>query len=185
MPVLDDLLSGDDGRATAAVELVTAEHLPALEAALAGPNPDARWWAVAGLARIGGEHATNLLLNAAADPDPNLRAAAIYGLGRQPAPVAIPLLLNTLDDPSEYLARLATDALIATGKAAAPALIETLEHSPQPRVRANAARALALIADTSAIPALFRALADESSLVQHWADHGLERMGVGQVYFKP
>ena len=78
-----------------------------------------------------------------------------------------------------------TDALIAMGKAATPALIKTLVQSPQPRVRANAARALALIADPSAIPALFGALEDESSLVQHWADHGLERMGVGQVYFKP
>ena len=76
-------------------------------------------------------------------------------------------------------------ALIKIGQEAIPLLIEALEHNPQARVRANAARALALIADTSAIPALFRALEDESSLVQHWADQGLERMGVGQVYFKP
>jgi HEAT repeat protein len=185
MPVLEDLFCGDDERAAAALEWVTAEHLPALEAALVSPDPDARWWAVASLARIAGDRATTLLLNAAAGADPDLRAAAIYGLGRHAAPTAMPLLIQSLDDPSEYLARLAVDALIAIGKPAVPSLIETLEHSPQPRVRANAARALALIADTSAIPALFRALEDESSLVQHWADQGLERMGVGQVYFKP
>jgi HEAT repeat protein len=175
MPVLDDLFSGDDDRAAAAVEQVTAEDLPALEAALSDPDPDVRWWAVAGLARVGG----------AVDPDPNLRAAAIFALGRQPDPAAIPLLLQILGDSSEYLARLAADALITIGPAAVSALIEALEHSPQPRVRANAARALALIADTSAIAALFRALEDDSSLVQHWADQGLDRMGVGQVYFKP
>ena len=185
MPVLEDLFSGDDARAAAAVEQVTAEHLPALEAALSGPNPDARWWAVAALARIGSEHATQLLLATAQDPDPNLRAAAIYALGRQAAPAAIPYLIQVLDDPSEYLSRLATDALIGMGQAAVTGLIEALEHSPQPRVRANAARALAMIADTRAIPALFRALEDESSVVQYWADQGLERMGVGQVYFKP
>jgi len=105
MPVLDDLFSGDDVRAAAAVEQVTAEHLPALEARLAGPDPDARWWAVAGLARLGGERATELLLAAAADADAGLRAAAIFGLGRQAVPSAIPLLIQILDDPSEYLGR--------------------------------------------------------------------------------
>ena len=40
-------------------------------------------------------------------------------------------------------------------------------------------------ADTRAIPALFKALEDESAIAQYWADEGLERMGVGQVYFKP
>jgi HEAT repeat protein len=52
-------------------------------------------------------------------------------------------------------------------------------------VRVNLARALALIGDTAAIPALFRALDDESAIVAHWADEGLERLGVGQVYFRP
>ncbi|MEP7359198.1 MAG: HEAT repeat domain-containing protein [Anaerolineales bacterium] len=183
MPVLDELFSGDDARAEAALERVAAEHLPALEAALAGPDLDARWWALAGLARIGGQRAGELLLAAASNGDPDLRAAAIYGLGRQPA--AIPLLIQTLGDPSEYLSRLAADALITLGAAAVAPLIEALAHSPLPRVRANASRALALIADTRAIPALFHALEDDSSLVQHWADQGLERMGVGQVYFKP
>jgi HEAT repeat protein len=185
MSVLDELFSGDDVLAAAALEQVTAEDLPALEAALSGPYPDVRWWAVAALARIGGALATRLLLATAVDPDSNLRAAAVFALGRRPDPAAIPLLLQILGDSSEYLARLAADALITIGQAAVPPLIEALEHSPQPRVRANAARALALIGNTSAIPALFRALEDESSLVQHWADQGLERMGVGQVYFKP
>ena len=185
MPVLDELFSGDDERAAAAAEQVTAVCLPALEAALAGADADARWWAVAALAHLGGERATQLLLKAASGSDADLRAAALHGLGRQAAPEAIPLLLQALDDPSQYLARLAADALIAIGRPAVPQLIELLEHSPMAGARTHAARALALIGDTAAIPALFRALEDESSLVQHWADEGLERMGVGQVYFKP
>lgn len=185
MTVLDDLFSGNDERAEAAAVLVTAADLPALAAALAGPDPDARWWAVGGLARIPGEAATQLLLQAAADADANLRAAALHALGQHGGPEAIPALLQALGDASDYLARLATDALVHAQPQAVPELIAILKDNPQPRVRANAARALAFIGDTSAIPALFGALSDESILVQHWADEGLERMGVGQVYFKP
>lgn len=185
MTVLEDLFSGDDERASAAAPLVTAADLPQLAAALAGADPDARWWAVAGLAHIPGEAATQLLLTAAEDGDPNLRAAALHALGQHGGPEAIPALLRALDDASDYLARLATDALVNTQPQAVPELIAVLKTHPHPRVRANAARALAFIGDTSAIPALFEALSDESILVQHWADEGLERMGVGQVYFKP
>ena len=93
-------------------------------------------------------------------------------------------LLFSLADSSDYLARLATDALIRVGAPAVASLARALGQDAQPRVRANAARALALIGDTAAIPALFDALDDESALVQNWAEEGLERMGVGQVYFR-
>lgn len=185
MTVLDELFSGDDERAAAAAPSVTAEHLPALEAALAGSDPDSRWWAVAGLAQIPGEHATRLLLAAAEDSDPNLRAAALHALGQRGGPEAVPALLRALGDASDYLARLATEALVRSAPHAVPELIAALQQDPRPRVRANAARALSIIADPAAIPALFAALEDESILVQHWAEEGLEKMGVGQVYFKP
>jgi HEAT repeat protein len=185
MSNLDDLFCGDDERAAAAAPLMAAHDLPALAAALAGTDPDARWWAVAGLAYIPGAPATQLLLRAAEDVDPNLRAAALHALGQHGGPEAIPALLRALGDASDYLARLATDALVHATPQAVPELISTLKTHPHPRVRANAARALAFIGDTSAIPALFGALSDDSILVQHWADEGLERMGVGQIYFKP
>ncbi len=185
MTVLDDLFSGDDARAAAAAPLVTSEDLPALEAALAGHDPELRWWAVAGLAHIPDERATKLLLTAAEDHDPNLRAAALYALGRRGGPEAVPALLLALGDASDYLARLATESLVRTAPHAVPALIAALQNDPRPRVRANAARALALIADPAATPALFAALQDESILVQHWAEEGLEKLGVGQLYFKP
>jgi HEAT repeat protein len=93
--------------------------------------------------------------------------------------------LFALSDASPYLARIATDALIQIGKPAVPGLIRTLEADAHSQVRANAARALALIGDTSAIPALYRALEDDSVVARHWAEEGLDRMGLGQVYFKP
>ena len=185
MSVLGDLFSGDDQLAAAAAPLVTGADLPALAAALAGADPDARWWAVVALTKIPADRASSLIQQAAVDPDPNLRAAALHGRGQRAAPEAIPTLLRALGDPSDYLARLATEALVNIAQPAVPGLILALQQDPHPGVRANAARALALIADPSSIPALFGALNDESILAQHWADEGLERMGVGQIYFKP
>jgi HEAT repeat protein len=185
MPVPHELFAGDDERAEAALAAVEPGWLPELLAALADENVDTRWWAVRALALLPGAEAAAPLLRAAADPDPTVRAAAFFALGERAAPEGIAPLVAALGDASEYLARLAADALTHIGPSAVPALINSLAQSPQPRVRLYAARALAAIGDPSAIPALFNALEDESALVQYWADEGLERMGVGQVYFKP
>ncbi|HLE29487.1 MAG TPA: HEAT repeat domain-containing protein [Anaerolineales bacterium] len=185
MTVLDELFSGDDARAAAVLEHVDAAHLPALAEALASGGADSRWWAACALARLPDARALNALLAAAIDPDPDVRAAVLQGLGEQRAPEAVAPLLFALADDSSYLARLAADALIRIGKPAVPSLIRALENDAAPHVRVHAARALALIGDIAAVPALFHALEDESAMVQHWAEEGLDRMGVGQVYFKP
>src|SRR5262245_38455324 len=112
MSLLDELFSGDDERAMAAAPLVGPEHAPALAAALAGPDAEARWWAVMGLAHIPGDNVTQLLIHAALDHDANLRAAALHALGQHGGQGAIPVLLQALDDNSDYLARLAADALV-------------------------------------------------------------------------
>jgi HEAT repeat protein len=183
MSVLDELFSGDDERAQAAASLVTVDCLPALRAALAAQEPDRRWWAVAALAHVPGEQATELLTAAVGDPDADLRSAAVHALGYRAAPESVPPLLRALRDPSDYVARLATDALIRIGRPAVPELIEALNHDPHPRVRAGAARALAYSGDPAAIPALFGAIEDESLMVQYWVEEGLDKLGVGQVYF--
>lgn len=187
MTSLDDLFSGDEARASAALAAVDETHLPALLGALATGDADARWWAVCALARLSNNRATDALLTAAADPDPEVRTAALHALGHEVrrAPEAVTPLLFALGDRSLYVARIAADALIHIGEPAVPGLIRALENDAAPQVRANAVRALALIGDKSAIPALFHALDDDSMMVQHWAEEGLERMGVGQVYFKP
>lgn len=185
---LDNLFSGDDDRALAALAGISPEHLPELQTALADASVDTRWWAVRALAELARRPdpvALELLLTAMADPDSDVRAAVFQALGEARAVDAVIPLLFSLNDSSPYLARLATDALIHIGAPAVPGLIRALENDVESRVRVNAARALALIGDPAAIPALFHALEDESQLVQHWADEGLERLGVGQVYFQP
>jgi HEAT repeat protein len=185
MPALDDWFSGDDARMTAALGRITEADLPALREAAASREPETRALAATALGAIKSEDALAALLPLSADPDATVRAAAFHALGQQRAAEAVTPLLFALSDRSPYLARLAADALIQIGEPAVLPLIEALDHEVEPRVRVNLARALALIADARAIPALFRALDDESHLVEHWADAGLEKMGVGQVYFKP
>lgn len=185
---LNNLFSGEDDRALAALAQIGPEHLPDLKIALTSLDVDTRWWAVRALAELARQAdpiALSLLLITTADADVDVRAAVFQGLGEARTIEAIPPLLFALSDASSYLARLATEALIQIGAPAVPGLIRALENDVEARVRVNAARALALIGDASAIPALFHALEDESNLVQHWADEGLERMGIGQVYFKP
>jgi HEAT repeat protein len=49
----------------------------------------------------------------------------------------------------------------------------------------EAMRALALIGDQRSIPLLFEALDSDSMLMEYWANEGLERMGVGMIFYKP
>jgi len=51
--------------------------------------------------------------------------------------------------------------------------------------RLEAARALAAIGDTRAIPVLIKMLDQDSAIMEHWAEQGLEKMGVGTVFFEP
>ena len=124
------------------------------------------------------------LIRALADSDPEVRAVAIYALGSRRDESAVTVLVNCLADPSSFLARTAADALIHIGSPALPALTDALKHQDA-QARGLAARALAHIKDPASIPALFNALEDDSAFVQYWADEGLDRMGVGQIYFNP
>jgi len=76
------------------------------------------------------------------------------------------------------------DALAVIGKPAVPFLIEISKDAPQ-TARINAMRALAEIVDFNAIPALMAALDDDSVMMQHWAEEGLERLGLNMIYLKP
>jgi HEAT repeat protein len=96
----------------------------------------------------------------------------------------VPELIAALQDNDRLLARLAGDALIAIGEPAVEALLAVFRDGDLPP-RLDAARALALIGDRRAIPALFEALDGDSSLIAYWAETGLERMGVGMVFFQP
>jgi len=70
------------------------------------------------------------------------------------------------------------------GSEAVLPLLEALQRGDSP-VRVEAVRALAKIGDQRAISALFEALDEGSALIEYWASEGLDKMGVGMVYFKP
>lgn len=185
--LLEELTSGVDEKAEAAARALAhhgVEILPALQALLQLPDPDLRWWGTRALAEIDDPQVVSLLLKSLHDPDASVRQCAALALRQQPSLQAIPVLSQTLGDEDRFLARLAGDALIATGEAAVPALLEVMRHGSHPE-RLEAARALAGIGDPRAIPALFDALEEDSALLEYWAGEGLERMGVGMAFFMP
>ena len=190
MPVLDELLadltSGDETRAENAVlglvELAE-EAFPALRDLLKSDDADQRWWALRTLAQS--PHArTEWLLPLLNDSAPEVRQAAALGLCSHPGETAISPLVQALNDGDAMVSDLARNALIEIGKAAIPSLLAVPENTPQ-RARINALRAVAEIGDYSAVPTLMAALESDSVMMQHWAEEGLERLGLNMVYLKP
>jgi HEAT repeat protein len=185
--LISELTSGDDARAEAAVDEITfmgSEILPALLEVLDSSNPNNRWWALRALAVIRDPQVPLQLREALRDPDYTIRQCAALGLSHQSDLDAIPDLIQALDDKDSLVVRLAGDALTAVGGPAVTALIETLESGSN-GARVEAARALGVIGDTRAIPAMFDAWEDGSALIRHWIEAGFERMGVGMQFFQP
>lgn len=184
--ILNSLTSGDDERAEAVVPQIASLGETAIDSLLTlleSPSSDHRWWATRALAVIDHSKAQDGLQRALGDEDPNVRQCAALSLRLSPTPSAIPTLVNALQDTDRLVARFAADALAAIGPAAIQALSLSM-GSPDPAVRVEAVRALAAIEDPHALHALFDALDDPSPLVCHWAEQGLERLGVGMVFFE-
>jgi HEAT repeat protein len=113
-----------------------------------------------------------------------VRQVAALGLHSHPDETAIKPLVRALSDEDTMVSDLARNALVVIGKPAVPFLLDVSKSAPQ-RTRINALRALAEIADFGAIPTLMAALEEDSALLQHWAEEGLERLGLNMVYIKP
>ena len=185
--LISNLTSCDEALAMAAVDQITAlgtEAFPALLELLESTDPNKRWWAIRVLAAIPNEDVPILLKDALNDPDYTVRQCAALGLSQQPAISAIPNLIAALADKDRLVARLAGDALISIGGPAVIDLILALETGTQ-AAKIEAARALGVIGDTRAIPAMFAAWEVGSALICHWVEQGFERMGVGMQYFQP
>ena len=185
--LLEDLLSGDDERAEAAVgrlaphgEAALAQLRPLANAALA----DQRWWATRALAEISEAEATPLLIQALGDENPAVRQCAALGLAQHPDERSVQALIQAMSDADSLTARLAGNSLIKIGAEAVLALVDQMQNGSQ-AVQLEAARALALIGDQRSIPALFNVLDGNSALLEYRANEGLERMGVGMTFFKP
>jgi HEAT repeat protein len=185
--LLSQLSCGDDEQAEQALShLATwgSEAVKPLQERLSHPEVEVRWWAVRALAEIHDERISELLAQALADPDKSVRWCAGLALRKNPSPEAGLALIGLLAEKDALTRRLAGDALVAIGSQAVPQLLEAMQHG-DPSVRIETVRALAKIGDQSAIPALFEALEDGSALVEYWASEGLEKMGVGMVFYKP
>jgi hypothetical protein len=184
--LLADLTSGDETRAEDAVPGLVdlgEDAFPSLREMLKSDDSDQRWWALRALAQSP-QSRTEWLLPLLNDSVAEVRQAAALGLCSHPDETAIRPLIRSLRDADSMVSGLACNALVVIGKPAVPSLIESIEDIPQ-SARINTVRALAEIADHSAIPALMSALEDDSVLVQHWAEEGLQRLGLDMVYLKP
>jgi HEAT repeat protein len=189
--LLQRLSGGDDTLAEEAVreladlvQLQPDKVIAGLDALLKSPKADDRWWALRTLAEIPGEQALEQLSSGLSDPDAGVRQCAALGLRFHADDRAMPGLIEALSDPDGLVVQLAGDALVAIGGNAVPALLEVLQNGKQ-LARLEAARALAMIGDEGAIPALFNALDGNSRWIEYWASLGLERMGVGMSFFLP
>ncbi len=185
--LLAELASADDARAARALSQLPQHGELALDYLLElldSAQTDHRWWAAAALASIDHPRSRRGLIQALTDSDSGVRQCAAAGLRRLPAPEAIPALIEALGAADRLFARLASGALAVLGAEAVSALTLAM-RSEDPSTRIEAARALGEVGDGSAIPALFAALSDPSAVVVHLAEIGLERLGVGMVFFEP
>jgi HEAT repeat protein len=183
--LVGELLSDDEARAEASVHALARLGEPALKALLPlleSPEGDTRWWAVRAAAAIPGPRSAAVLIAALQDGAPEVRQAAALGLRLHPSDEAVAALVQLLADDDPLTARLASDALAAVGEAALPDLRRAASADG---ARTNAVRAMALMKKPAAIPDLFAVLDDPSPLVRHWAERGLEDLGVGMVFFSP
>jgi len=185
--LIDELTSGDDARAEPASRRLAEldnSALSLLSQLLILGEVDQRWWAVRTLSRLASPEATERLTVALADEAAEVRQAAALGLRGTTEAHALAALAAGLGDPDSLVARLAGDALAEAGSPAVPLLAQAIRDS-RPRIRIEAARALAHNSDPMVIPVLYSLLDDDSSLVLHWAEQGMEAHGQGMVFFRP
>jgi len=184
--LLDDLTSGDEQRAEAAIpQLVEleADTVPSLLDLTKSSDVDTRWWALRALASTP-QARTGMLVPFLNDPAPEIRQCAALALAIKPDESAIESLVQALNDADSMVGSLAANALVKIGSAAVPPLIEAVKHGAQSQ-RIHALRALAELKDHRAIPVMMQVMQEDSALLQHWAQEGLERLGLDMVYIKP
>ena len=192
--LLEDLVSGEEKRAEAAIPRLIemdAQAIPALLTLAQSSDVDARWWALRALAAMPRARA-ELLLPFLDDPAAEVRQCAALGLSMKPEDGATDSLVRALNDDDAMVVSLAVHALVQIGKAAVPALIEAVKRRSEPAEgsgsqsqRIHALRALAELRDHRAIPVMMQVMQEDSALLQHWAQEGLERLGLDMIYMKP
>jgi len=160
-----------------------ADAIPALLDLTHSTDVDSRWWALRVLASSSHSQ-TEWLTPFLNDSAPEVRQCAALGLAIKADGSAAAPLIHALSDEDSMVASLAMNALVKIGGAAVPALIELVKGGSQTE-RIHALRALAEIRDHRAIPIMMNVMQEDSALLQHWAQEGLERLGLDMVYIKP
>ena len=185
--LLDDLTSGDEERAENAVPLLVElgeDAIPALLDLTHSPDMDSRWWALRTLAQSPLCRTEWLIPFLENDPAPEVRQCAALGLAGKADESATQPLVHALSDADGIVGSLAATALVKIGGAAVPSLIDVVKSGVQ-STRILALRALAEIKDHRAIPIMMKVMEEDSSLLQHWAKEGLDRLGLDMIYIKP
>ncbi len=163
--------------------------IPALLELTRSPDVDTRWWALRILA-ASPQLESGWLLPFLNDPAPEVRQCTALGLAGKPDESAVAPLVHALGDEDSMVSTLAANALVKIGSPSVPSLIEavkpsTAEETGSQSRRIHALRALAEIRDHRAIPVMMQVMQEDSALLQHWAQEGLERLGLDMVYIKP
>lgn len=139
--------------------------VPLLAARLAGDKDQfVRKTSAYALGRFRGSGRTAALIVALKDKDMEVRGAAAVSLGDHADAEAIAALESALSDKSAFVRAAAAHALGVNGTAAArvaPTLIGLLTSDEENEVKRQAATALGLIGNRSALPALERAKGDK------------------------
>lgn len=185
--LLTDLVSGDEERAESAVAPLVElgqDAIPSLLDQTRSPDMDSRWWALRTLAQSPHCRTEWLVPFLTEDPAPEIRQCAALGLAGKADESATQPLVQALTDADGMVGSLAATALVKIGGAAVPSLINVVKTGPQ-SARILALRALAEIKDHRAIPIMMKVMEEDSSLLQHWAKEGLERLGLDMIYIKP
>ena len=161
--------------AAALGELGSPAAIPALAAALAGPDVEGvRWRAAEALVRIG-PLALEELVPLAVHPDPDVRWKACVALGEIGDRRAAPVLIERLTDLDRFVRGRAVSALVRLGAPAGGPLARALED-PDARIRQGAAEALGQIGDPAAMEGLLIAIRDPVESVRRAAAVALLRL---------
>ena len=185
--LLNELTSGDEERAEKSVASLVElgeDVIPSLMDLSLSADVDTRWWAVRTLAQSPHCRTEWLIPFLESDPSPEVRQCAALGLAGKADESATQSLVHALNDADSMVGSLSATALVKIGGAAVPSLIETVKAGKQ-SARILALRALAEIKDHRAIPIMMEVMQEDSSLLQHWAQEGLERLGLDMIYIKP
>ena len=189
--LLRELTCGDDQRAEEAAREfpnlppeLRQSALERLRQLLACGDVDTRWWSTRAAATLSDPQATRLLVEALQDEQASVRQCAALGCCQQCSEEALGALMAALSDNDQLVVALAAGALAEIGKPAVTGLLEVLA-SGNPRARLEAAKALVKIGHERAVPAFLKELEGDSALMAYWAEEGLERMGVGMVFYYP